>query len=156
MKLSHGKNLIGRLITILVMVFSASALAQSTADLEEHIRNLELERQRLMVEGDVAAADPFHADDFRLINPFGIELSKNDILDVVDVGALVFLKIDISNMEVRVFGNGAALWYLANIQVELDGEVLPEQRIWHLVTYELRDDRWQAVWSVGSEVREMP
>lgn len=156
MKQSYGKVLIGRLVTILVLVLSVSALAQSTAELEEHIRNLELERQRLMVEGDIAAVDPFHADDFRLINPFGIQLTKNDILDIVNVGGLVFLKIDISNMDVRVFGNGAALWYLANIQVELDGEVLPEQRIWHLVTYELRDDRWLAVWSVGSEIREMP
>ncbi|MFA5551338.1 MAG: nuclear transport factor 2 family protein [Trueperaceae bacterium] len=156
MKVSHGKLLIGRFITIMVLVFGAAALAQSTADLEEHIRNLELERQRLMVEGDVAAVDPFHADDFRLINPFGGQLTKNDILDVVNVGGLVFLKIDISNMEVRVFGTGAALKYLATMQVELEGEVLPEQHIWHLVTYELRGDQWQAVWSVASEVREMP
>lgn len=138
------------------LLLGATGLAQSPAELEEHIRQLELERQRLIVEGDIAAADPYHADDFVLINPFGVPLTKKQLLDLLDMGAVDFLKIDIEDIEVRVYGDGAALRYRAAFQVEADGEVLPEQVLWHLMTYELRDGEWKAVWSVATEVRPMP
>ncbi len=153
------RSRIGRLIQVFAaasLLLGTAAFAQSPEDVANEVIEIEKERIRLMVAGDIAAADPYHADDFVLINPFGVELRKFDILNTVNAGDLEFVRQEITDYQVRVYGDAAVLRYRGPIEVRFQGQPVPEQLLWHLVTYEKRDGRWQIVWSIASEVRPGP
>jgi hypothetical protein len=57
-----------------------------------------------------------------------------------------------SEVRVRLLGDAAVLRYIARIEIQLaDG--LDVGRFWHTDVYELRDGRWQAVWSHATRIR---
>lgn len=117
------------------------------ADLAEHLRAIERQRLRALVERNLLAADALHADDYQLIPPGGSSLSKTQYLGGIADGSLRYTRFEPDGeMAVRVWGNAAALRYLVEIDVEADGTTYHD-RCWHTDIYELRGDRWVAVWS---------
>ena len=56
-------------------------------------------------------------------------------------------------MAVRVQGTMAVVRYQARIEIALGGHALPSLRCWHTDAYELRDGRWQVVWSQATEIQ---
>lgn len=117
------------------------------------VRDLERRRLEALVAGDLESAEELHADDYELITPGGVALSKRDYLDGVASGALRYRVFEaVSEPVVRMLGAGAVVRYRARIEIDhQDGH--DGGLFWHTDTYERRDGRWLAVWSQATRVR---
>lgn len=124
------------------------------ADLQaDAIRETERLRLRALVNADLTVASPLHADDFQLITPFGIDLSKEQYLGAVAAGDINYLAWDIdSDVEVRVHGDSALIRYRSQIEIALPEGPLPRSPYWHTDTYEVRAGQWQVVWSQATSI----
>jgi hypothetical protein len=120
----------------------------------ELLRATERERLRALVEADMEVAHRLHADDFQLITPTGVTLTKEQYLGMVASGELDYRVWEPdSPIEVRVYGQVALMRYRSQL-ANLDGEHQTGLRhYWHTDTYEQRDGRWQIVWSHATEIR---
>ena len=141
-----------RFITMLSItaVLTCPAHAQDVAD---DLRAVERSRLRSLVEADMETARRLHADDFQLINPAGVTLSKMEYLGEIASGRLDYLIWEPEAMEVRLHGEGAIVRYRAQAQAIAGGQKSPLRRFWHTDFYEKRDGRWQAVWSQATLIQ---
>ena len=122
--------------------------------LESILRDAERERLRSLVTPDHPVAERLHADDYELITPGGGTLSKRDYLDSIASGDLDYLVFEpTSEIRVRVYDRGAILRYRVRIEILVNGAI-DSGNFWHTDAYELRDNRWQAVWSQATRIRE--
>jgi uncharacterized protein (TIGR02246 family) len=125
-------------------------MKQQNLDTEEQIRQTELHRMKALVARDMAAARAMIADDFQLIPPPGLVLSKEEYLGAIEAGALRYYVWEtVSPIAVRLYGNGAVIRYRAHIEVESGGTKMAGH-YWFTDLYEERDGRWQIVWSQGT------
>jgi hypothetical protein len=118
-------------------------------DLRNELEQIERTRVSLLVVGRLDAAAELHADDFQLITPRGLALSKADYLGAIRAGEIRYLRWQPGPIEVRGNGKAAVLRYQA--EMEMPGSTA---RLWHTDLYELRDGRWQAVWSQATRCVE--
>ncbi|HSG34200.1 MAG TPA: nuclear transport factor 2 family protein [Sphingomonadaceae bacterium] len=123
---------------------------------EGELAAIERSRLKAFVEGDWDTVDLLHADDFQLINPFGVPHSKEDYLGPMRRGEFRYLHWDPDGpiLESRN-GDCGAVRYRARLSVRLGDHVLPEASYYHTDYYEKRDGRWQVVFSQATEVRPM-
>ena len=118
------------------------------------LRDAERERLRSLVTPDLAVAERLHADDYELITPGGGALSKRDYLDSVAAGELDYAVFEpISDIRVRLQERSAILRYRVRIEILVDG-IQDAGTFWHTDAWEMRGDRWQAVWSQATRIRE--
>ena len=122
-------------------------------DLAELLRATERARLRALVEGDIPTAEGVHAPDYQLVTPGGRAYSKAEYLGEIADGSLRYRRFEADGeVRVRVWGLAAALRYEAMIEVDAGGSTFRD-RCWHTDIYELRDGRWQAVWSQATRIR---
>jgi hypothetical protein len=122
--------------------------------LESILRDAERERLRSLVTPDLPIAERLHADDYELITPGGGTMSKREYLDSIASGDLDYLVFEPTpEIRVRRYDRGAILRYRVRIEILVDG-TKDSGNFWHTDAYELRDDRWQAVWSQATRIRE--
>ena len=122
------------------------------------LARIERERLRLLVDADVDRAAEFHADDFQLITPSGRPLSKDGYLERIRSGRIDYRRWEAGDIVVRTYGDAAVLRYQAEM-VLASGDPVADaspvvMRLWHTDLYELRDGRWQIVWSQATEIDE--
>lgn len=119
----------------------------------DQLRDAERRRLRALVERDLPVAEQLHADDYQLITPGGERLSGVEYLGLVRDGLLTYRRFAADGeIWVRLWEDAAAVRYRADIAVETpDGS--SEGRFWHTDLYELRDGRWQVVWSQATRIR---
>ena len=130
-----------------------AARAPAGSDVADLIRATERERLRALVAADLSIADRLHADDFQLINPGGGVLTKARYLGGIASGYLNYrLWEPDSAIDVRPYGRGAVIRYRSRLHMSLDGAVGELRQYWHTDVYELRDGRWQAVWSQATAI----
>jgi Domain of unknown function (DUF4440) len=124
---------------------SAEPTAQETAD---EIREIERERLRALVAGDIDAARELHADDFKLTTPAGDLMSKDEYLDAIGGGRLDYVVFEpVSPITVRVRGDKAVITYRSRIGFAGNFGGTTEQS--HKDTYQRRDGHWLIVRSVA-------
>lgn len=125
--------------------------------LKEHeaLRALEQSRLAALVAGDVEAARLLHADDFQLVTPVGMVLAREQYLGAIAAGALCYKVWEPKEMEVRLFGQGAAIRYQSELEVTFGQHHMPRATHWHTDLYEKRNGVWQLVWSHATAVRSM-
>ena len=102
-------------------------------------------RQRLV--------NSLHSDDYQLITSGGRTLSREEYVAGIASGELVYEVFEpASDIAVRLFGNAAAVRYQARIEIRFcdSGD---SGLFWHTDIYEMRDGRWQAVWSQATRTR---
>ncbi|MEU7745669.1 nuclear transport factor 2 family protein [Nonomuraea sp. NPDC049158] len=117
------------------------------------MRDIERQRLRSLVTRDMAAADVLHADDYQLITPRGIALSKEEYLGDIASGHLRYQVFEaVSDIVVRSSDQLAIVRYRARIGVSADHGDFLFLTCWHTDCYELREGRWQAVWSQATAV----
>jgi hypothetical protein len=121
---------------------------------EDLIRDTERRRINALVQADVAKAKPFHADDFQLIIPTGIVLTRDEYLGAIAVGRLRYQSWEPHDIAVRLHGSNAVIRYRASLQVTFEGHALPPAGSWHTDTYERREDRWLVVWSQATVIAQ--
>lgn len=117
------------------------------------IRATERQRLRALVAADVTTARRLHADDFQLINPLGLVLTKEAYIGGIASGFLDYLVWEPDSMVVRVEGSMAAIRYRSQLEIVVQGERSPRRPYWHTDTYEKRNGQWQVVWSQATEVK---
>ena len=118
------------------------------SDEEDELRAIEQERLAAFVAKDIEALEGLHADDFQLINPGGQELSKRAYLSGIEGGMIEYRLWEVdSPIDVRHYGDAAAIRYRSLIEIAVQGELQPRQSFWQTELYEKRDGRWQVVWS---------
>lgn len=154
---------IAPVLAILAALVSVTAVtvaaAGSPADSPEAeaLRTTELERLRALVDADMAVVERLHADDFQLVPPPGIPLSRAEYLAAVAAGAIDYRTFDpVSELQVRVYGQAAAIRYLSRIDVAVAGLGEFATQAWHTYVYEKREGRWQAVWEQATAVGGFP
>jgi hypothetical protein len=122
-------------------------------DVTRQLEAIERERLRALVEPDIELARSLHAEDYQLVTPGGKLLSGHEYLDQIASGELDYRVFEPEGeMVVRSWGDAAALRYRVRIAVAFDGQQDADS-FWHTDIYELRDERWQAVWSHATRIR---
>jgi Domain of unknown function (DUF4440) len=115
----------------------------------ESLPDTERRRLRALVSADMAAAAPLHAEDYQLITPAGVALTKDEYLSAVTSGELGYRTFEpVSEIAVLAGPDLAVLRYQARISFD-DG---PGIVCWHTDCYRLRDETWQAVWSQATMI----
>jgi phage baseplate assembly protein W len=120
---------------------------------DDELRDIERRRLQALVDADIQLAGSLHAEDYELITPGGSNLSRDDYLEGVGSGDLHYQVFEPAS-EIRVRRNGpvAVLRYQARIEMEMAWGI-DRGRFWHTDMYELRDGRWQAVWSHATRIK---
>lgn len=119
---------------------------------EDRIRESERSRLRALVAADITAAEPLHADDFQLITPIGVALSREEYLGAIAAGHIKYRAWEPSDIAVRLYGSTAVIRYRARIEVIFNGHPVPPGEYWHTDTYEERNGRWIVVWSHATAI----
>jgi len=110
---------------------------------EEHFRALERERTQALVARDMATIERLHAAEYQLITPAGVVFTRERYLAKLAEGPFYASWEAEGPIGVRVSAQMAVVRYRARLGFP-SGKVV---ECWHIDTYELRDGRWQAVWS---------
>lgn len=118
----------------------------------DEVRATERKRLRALVSKDLDMARQLHTDDFQLINPLGGVLSKQQYLEAVAVGDINYLVWEPESIEVRLYGEIALIRYRSQIEVEVQGQLVPRTHCWHTDAYEKRGRGWQVVWSQATAI----
>jgi hypothetical protein len=139
---------------------AADSVADSTREAAATASTLQqIERQRLaaLVDADMAVIQRLHAEDFELVPPPGVPLSRADYVDLVRTGGLDYQAFEpISDINVRVHGTAATLWYSSRIDVVAAGQGHLVHEAWLLVLYEKRAGQWQVVREQATAVGGFP
>jgi hypothetical protein len=118
----------------------------------DRIREIERVRLRSLVTPDLELARSLHADDYQLITPGGRTYSKEEYLGGIESGELDYLVFEpTSEISVLARGEIAIVRYQVAIEMRFPGG-RDEGRFWHTDVYDMRDGRWQAVWSQATRI----
>ncbi len=131
--------------------------AAGGAEQIDQIRQVESERLRSLVAADVPTARRLHADDFQLINPAGVPLTKTEYLGQIESGELDYRAWEASDISVRLHGDAAMIRYRdVRFDVDFNGKPVHRGPLYHTNLYERRNGQWQIVWSQASGVITPP
>jgi hypothetical protein len=119
---------------------------------EDNICEIERSRLRALVAADIATAHPLHADDFQLITPIGVALSREEYLGAIATGQIKYMAWEPGDIAVRLHGSAAVIRYRARLEVIFGGHPVPPEEYWHTDAYEHRDGRWMVVWSQATAI----
>lgn len=151
---------ISRASLVVFVVAAATACAakdEITRNDSEAIRQVERKRLRALVDADIEAARQMHSDDFQLVNPAGMPLSREAYLGALTSARLDYIAWEPGDIAVRFYGNAAVIRYRdARFDVDSEGRALHRGPMYHTNVYERRDGRWQAVWSQASGIITPP
>jgi len=128
-------------LLFVVGTFCISAAAQGTAD---QIKKMETDRAAAVVKGDLARLDKETSDDYTLINVNGQMTSKSQMLDGFKSGKTRLTTDDVSDMNVRVYGDVAVVTGKATVKGTLGGKDVDGQALFTRV-YLKKAGQWQAV-----------
>ena len=132
-------------------VLISCATTQTNSSEAEHIRAMERQRLRSLVDVDLNTARRLHHEDFQLINPAGAPLTREEYLGALQSGQLDYVAWDAGEITVKLFGNAAVIRYRDNrFDVNSGSNVVHRGPMYHTNLYERRGGQWQIVWSQAS------
>jgi hypothetical protein len=135
----------------------AGADASDNAHTARQVQQIERQRLAALVDVDVEVIERLHASDFELVPPPGFPLSREEYLGLVESGALDYREFEpVSDIEVRVHGSSATVWYRSSLDVEAAGQGRVIHEAWHLYLYEKRSGQWQVVREQATAVGGFP
>jgi uncharacterized protein (TIGR02246 family) len=122
-------------------------------DTDDELRALEQQRITAITGKDADALQRLLADDYHLINPGGQQVGKFDLVNGIREGFISYSLWEVDGaMGVVSSETMAVVRYRASLQVTVQGEAQPPQRLWHTEVYQQRDGAWQAVMSQDTRV----
>jgi len=140
----------------LAIGIAANALAGPRSAQAEQLQQLERVRAQALVDGDIETARQLMAPDFQLINPAGLALSRDQLLEGVGAGQPDFLdNAPTSDIAVRRAGSAAVLRYQRGFDLVIGGTRLTH-KAWSTVLYEHRGGHWLAVWEETTAIPNRP
>ena len=122
-------------------------------DTDDELRAIEQQRIAAILSKDADALQRLLADDYHVINPGGQQVGKFDLINGLREGYIAYTLWDVDGA-MGVVGSEtlAVVRYRASLQVSVQGEAQPPQRLWHTEVFEKRDGAWQAVMSQDTRV----
>jgi hypothetical protein len=118
----------------------------------EQLRDTEHRRLKALVGADIETARALHAEDFQLITPNGLALSREEYLGAVGGGHIDYVSWEPGEIAVRIHALSAVIRYRACLEVIFGGYRVPPGAYWHTDSYELRDGNWVVVWSQATAI----
>ena len=126
---------------------------------EKEVLAVEKARTAALERSDVAALDRIMADDVTYVHASGKVDTKKSYLDAIRSGQLRYISWQARNLQVRVFGDSAAINGEYAVRVT-DSRVQAapfDISIFILTVYTRRDGRWQQVaWQSTRDVAASP
>jgi hypothetical protein len=113
-----------------------------------------LERRRLkaLVDADIETAWCIHADDFQLVTPSGSAHTKTEYLGLIERGEIKYLVWEPIDIDARVNGDAGCVRYQSRLNIVVDGFEAGMGSYWHTDYYEIRQGRWQVVFSQATAI----
>lgn len=97
-------------LTLAIGLWSANVFARSSPDkIKDEIRALETARNEAIVHGDAAALERMTSDDYTFITLRGELRTKAEIVRGFSTGAFKYGSREISDLNIRVYGNTAVV-----------------------------------------------
>jgi hypothetical protein len=127
--------------------------SNQTETLSKQLRDTEHRRLKALVSADIETARALHAEDFQLITPNGLALSREEYLGAVGGGHIDYISWEPEEIAVRIHAQSAVIRYRARLEVIFGGYRVPPGAYWHTDSYELRDGVWVVVWSQATAIR---
>jgi hypothetical protein len=144
----------GAALVLLVVIGAVTASRTSGASpvQADRLRAIEQSRLRALVDANATTARKLIANDFQLINPGGGDLGREEYLAAVAAGDIDYLVFEpISPIDVRIYGNAAALRYQVRFDLRVGGLRLAHDG-WITDLYERRAGDWQVVWEQATAI----
>jgi hypothetical protein len=134
-----------------VLASGCSEDGRVAATLEADLQELERTRLEALVNADHEVLEELHADDFELVNSYGVQFSRSEYLRQIVSGQLDYSTWRAGQITVRLH-NGLAVMRYRDLEFEawFDGELASQGQLVHTNVYELREGSWQIVWSQAS------
>ena len=122
-------------------------------DIDDELRGLERQRIEALTSKDADALQRLLADDYHVINPGGQQVGKFDLVNGIRENFIAYTLWEVDGaMAVLASETLAVVRYRASLQVSVQGDAQPPQRLWHTEVFEKRDGAWQAVMSQDTRV----
>jgi uncharacterized protein (TIGR02246 family) len=122
-------------------------------DTDDELKAIEQQRITAITSKDADALQRLLADDYHLINPGGQQVGKFDLVNGIREGFISYSLWEVDGAMAVVASEAmAVVRYRASLQVTVQGEAQPPQRLWHTEVYQQRDGAWQAVMSQDTRV----
>ena len=101
------------LLTLAVIALSCLLIAQGknakSSSVADEIKKLEQQRNEAILKGDTATLDKLTSDDYTNTTAQGKMEKKGDIMDGFKSGKIKFESRELSDLDVRVYGNTAVV-----------------------------------------------
>ena len=97
------------LATVAVSCLAVASPKKMGGSAQEAIKKVEQERNQAVLRSDTAALDRMTSDDYTLINQQGELRTKAQMLDGFKSGTIKFDSRELSDLNVRVYGNTAVV-----------------------------------------------
>ena len=125
----------------------------ATSSHADDVRSAARKRVSALIAADMEVLRAIHADDFQLVTPLGVVLSKEQYLGAVAAGHIDYLAMELdSAIDVRIYEDVSLIRYRAQIEIEVQGQKYPRASYWFSDAYEKREGQWQIVWSQGTGI----
>lgn len=121
--------------------------------LEAFVEAMERARVKALLAPDLPLLRRLHAPDYQLVTPSGRPFDRERYLQDLETRTLRYLRWDIAELRVRATPAMALVRYRATLELDGGGGSGTPFACWHTDSYELRGDRWQAVWSQATAIR---
>jgi len=99
----------GTLAVSLAKNSNSAAPGQAGGSVQDEIKKLEQERNQAIVRNDAAALDRMSSADYTVIDRWGNLVSKAQMMEGFKSGATKFESRELSDLNVRVYGNTAVV-----------------------------------------------
>jgi ketosteroid isomerase-like protein len=97
------------------------AIAQ-TSNAVNQLKKMEQDRANAVVKGDTDLLERTTANDYSFINQNGRKLSKSDAISAIKSGDTKLDTFDLSDLDVRVYGNTAVVTGRAAVKGKANGQ----------------------------------
>jgi ketosteroid isomerase-like protein len=127
-----------------VLCLAALLGVASAQAVQEQLKKMETDRAAAVVKGDAAKLDKETSDDYTLINVNGQKSDKAQMMNSIKTGDIKLTSDDLSDMQVRVYGNTAVITGKADVKGTIGGKDASGQILFTRV-YVKKGGRWQSV-----------
>ena len=134
-------------LALLLSVCSASA--DATTDKTEIIR-IENATAAALIEKDLKLLTEFFAADWKLVTSDGSMMTRGELFKALETGKLKFESYELSDLEVRIYGDAAVVIGHGKSKIEWKGESIEEKESFTDV-FIRHEGKWQCVSSHSSE-----
>ena len=103
----------------------------ATSSHADAVRSAARKRVSALIAADMEVLRAIHADDFQLVTPLGVVLSKEQYLGAVGAGHIHYLAMELdSAIDVRTYEDVSLIRYRAQIEIEVQGQKHPRASYW--------------------------